>query len=106
MQASRLKSSKETSFNLTDSSQNNEGTLAEDPLFTLKNSVCMFTEAGRTPNMDDILDSNLKLRQQELFRDEIKSPRTVTFGHVEYMNELMPKERKNRGSPRDASPDP
>ena len=66
----------------------------------------MFTDAGRTPNMDDILDSNLKLRQQELFRDGVKSPRTVTFGHVEYMNEHMPQERRSRGSSRDASPDP
>jgi hypothetical protein len=59
LQASRLKSSKETSFNLTDSSNQN----AEDAMFTLKNSVCMFADQAPTPNIDDILDSNLKLRQ-------------------------------------------
>ena len=36
----------------------------------------------------------------------IKSPRTVTFGHVEYMNDHMPNERKCRGESRNASPDP
>jgi len=45
---------------LTESSHLNND--AEDPLFTLKNSVCMFTEQAPTPNIDEILDSNLKIR--------------------------------------------
>ena len=64
----------------------------------------MFTDQAPTPNIDEILDSNLKLRQQELFREGVKSPRTVTFGHVEYMDEE--KARRSRGGSVEESPDP
>ena len=95
-----MKSCRETSFNLTESSHIiNDGN--EDPLFTLKNSVCMFTDQAPTPNIDEILDSNLHIRQQELFG--VKSPRTVTFGHVEYMNDVRPLTSQDLSpNPRDA----